>query len=141
MPRPRPVPRRRPDTAPATPPAAGCSGRPEARRHANADPAGKGLRRSPGEDPAQAAPAPAQSATSRQGDRIKASPLARRLAQAQDIDLGSLKGSGPDGRIVRADVDAAVGKAPTAPTRRSSCRRTRPRLHPCRARADIPHEA
>ena len=39
-------------------------------------------------------------------------PLARRLAHAQNIDLGSLKGSGPNGRIVRADIDAAVGKAP-----------------------------
>jgi pyruvate dehydrogenase E2 component (dihydrolipoamide acetyltransferase) len=35
------------------------------------------------------------------------------LAQAQNIDLGSIQGSGPGGRIVRADVDAAVGKAPT----------------------------
>ena len=48
----------------------GCSGRPEARRHANANPTGKGLRRSPRQDPAQAAPAPAQSATS---DRATAS--------------------------------------------------------------------
>ncbi len=59
--------------------------------------------------PAQAA-APAPSG----GDRVKASPLARRLAQAQNIDLGSLKGSGPGGRIVRADIDAAAGKAPAA---------------------------
>jgi pyruvate dehydrogenase E2 component (dihydrolipoamide acetyltransferase) len=48
------------------------------------------------------------------GDRVKASPLARRLAQAQNIDLTALQGSGPGGRIVRADVDAAVGKAPAA---------------------------
>ena len=45
---------------------------------------------------------------------MKASPLARRLAQAQNIDLNALQGTGPGGRIVRADVDAAVGKAPTA---------------------------
>jgi pyruvate dehydrogenase E2 component (dihydrolipoamide acetyltransferase) len=58
--------------------------------------------------------APAAPAAPRaQGERIKASPLARRLAQAQNIDLGSIQGSGPGGRIVRADVDAAVGKAPT----------------------------
>ena len=49
-----------------------------------------------------------------EGDRVKASPLARRLAQAQNIDLNALQGTGPGGRIVRADVDAAVGKAPTA---------------------------
>ena len=70
--------------------------------------------------PAKAAvetpPAPsAPAATPRaEGDRIKASPLARRLAQAQNIDLSNIQGSGPGGRIVRADIDAAVGKAPAA---------------------------
>jgi len=49
-----------------------------------------------------------------EGDRVKASPLARRLAEAQGVDLNALQGSGPGGRIVRADVDAAVGKAPAA---------------------------
>src|SRR5947209_2176101 len=47
------------------------------------------------------------------GARIKASPLAKRLAQAQNLDLSAIQGSGPGGRIVRADVDAAAGK-PTA---------------------------
>jgi pyruvate dehydrogenase E2 component (dihydrolipoamide acetyltransferase) len=46
--------------------------------------------------------------------RIKASPLARRLAQAQNIDLSGIQGSGPGGRIVRADIDAAAGRAPAA---------------------------
>jgi pyruvate dehydrogenase E2 component (dihydrolipoamide acetyltransferase) len=61
-------------------------------------------------------PAPAQPAAPprAEGDRVKASPLARRLAQAQGVDLNLLQGSGPGGRIVRADVDAAVGKAPAA---------------------------
>jgi pyruvate dehydrogenase E2 component (dihydrolipoamide acetyltransferase) len=36
--------------------------------------------------------------------RVKASPLARRIAQESGVDLGSLKGSGPGGRIVKADV-------------------------------------
>jgi pyruvate dehydrogenase E2 component (dihydrolipoamide acetyltransferase) len=45
---------------------------------------------------------------------VKASPLARRLAQAQNIDLSSIQGSGPGGRIVRADIDAAAGRAPAA---------------------------
>jgi len=66
----------------------------------------------PVETPA-APPQPAASARA-EGDRIKASPLARRLAQAQNIDLSGLQGTGPGGRIVRADVDAAVGKAPAA---------------------------
>jgi len=60
-----------------------------------------------------AAPQPA-APPHQEGDRVKASPLARRLAQAQNIDLSSLQGSGPGGRIVRADVDAAAGKAPAA---------------------------
>jgi pyruvate dehydrogenase E2 component (dihydrolipoamide acetyltransferase) len=55
-----------------------------------------------------AAPVPARA----EGERVKASPLARKLAQAQNIDLSSIQGSGPGGRIVRADVDAAAGKAP-----------------------------
>ncbi len=65
----------------------------------------------PVETPA-APPQPAAAPTRAEGDRIKASPLARKLAQAQNIDLSTLQGSGPGGRIVRADVDAAAGKAP-----------------------------
>jgi pyruvate dehydrogenase E2 component (dihydrolipoamide acetyltransferase) len=62
-----------------------------------------------------AAPSTQPSPSRGEGEaRIKASPLARRLAQAQNIDLSSLQGSGPGGRIVRADVDAAAGKAPAA---------------------------
>jgi pyruvate dehydrogenase E2 component (dihydrolipoamide acetyltransferase) len=38
------------------------------------------------------------------GERVKASPLARRLAQQQGVDLLALKGSGPHGRIVKSDV-------------------------------------
>jgi pyruvate dehydrogenase E2 component (dihydrolipoamide acetyltransferase) len=63
-----------------------------------------------------AAPPQPAAAPRAEGDRVKASPLARRLAQAQNVDLNALQGSGPGGRIVRADVDAAVGEAPaTAP--------------------------
>jgi len=61
-------------------------------------------------------PAPPQPAAPprAEGDRVKASPLARKLAQAQNIDLSKLQGTGPGGRIVRADVDTAAGKAPSA---------------------------
>ena len=62
---------------------------------------------------AAAVAAPASSGGEGQ-ERIKASPLARRLAQAQNIDLSSIEGTGPGGRIVRADVDAAAGRAPAA---------------------------
>jgi pyruvate dehydrogenase E2 component (dihydrolipoamide acetyltransferase) len=46
------------------------------------------------------------------GDRIKASPLARRLAQQSGLDLSTVKGSGPGGRIVKADLDGAAAKTP-----------------------------
>ena len=46
--------------------------------------------------------------------RVNASPLARRLAEAQGIALSAVAGSGPNGRIVRVDVDAAVGKGAAA---------------------------
>jgi pyruvate dehydrogenase E2 component (dihydrolipoamide acetyltransferase) len=43
------------------------------------------------------------------GDRVKASPVARRMAEEMGVELGSLEGSGPGGRIVKADVEAAAG--------------------------------
>ncbi len=44
-------------------------------------------------------------------ERVFASPLARKIAQEQGVDLGSLSGTGPSGRIVKADVEAASGGA------------------------------
>jgi pyruvate dehydrogenase E2 component (dihydrolipoamide acetyltransferase) len=66
--------------------------------------------------PAPAAPQPpaAPVAPAPQGERIKASPLARRLAESKSIDLSTIKGSGPGGRIVRADIDAAGTGTPAA---------------------------
>jgi pyruvate dehydrogenase E2 component (dihydrolipoamide acetyltransferase) len=58
--------------------------------------------------PAAAAPAPAPSAG---GARVFASPLARRIAKEKGVDLGSVKGSGPHGRIVRADVEGVQAGA------------------------------
>jgi len=60
-----------------------------------------------------AAPAPAAPAAS-DGTRIFASPLARRIAADKGLDLSALQGSGPHGRIVKADVLAA-GDAPAKP--------------------------
>ena len=48
------------------------------------------------------------------GERIFASPLARRIAKERGLDLTTLKGSGPHGRIVRADVESAEPKPKTA---------------------------
>lgn len=68
---------------------------------------------------AAAAPAPAPAASpamaARQGDRVIASPLAKRIAEQKGVDLKAVKGSGPNGRIVKADVEAAQpGAAPVA---------------------------
>jgi pyruvate dehydrogenase E2 component (dihydrolipoamide acetyltransferase) len=48
------------------------------------------------------------------GERVKASPLARRIAHETGVDLGGLTGSGPGGRIVKADVEVA-SSTPVAP--------------------------
>ncbi|WP_225765619.1 pyruvate dehydrogenase complex dihydrolipoamide acetyltransferase [Inquilinus sp. Marseille-Q2685] len=77
----------------------------------------------PAEPKAEAAPAPAEqptpaakpAANGHDDSRVFASPLARRMAQQAGIDLAALQGSGPHGRIVRADVAAALaGGAPAA---------------------------
>jgi pyruvate dehydrogenase E2 component (dihydrolipoamide acetyltransferase) len=64
---------------------------------------------SPAPAAANAAPAPAS------GDRVKASPLARRIAADKGLDLSALSGSGPNGRIVKADVESAKPGEKPAP--------------------------
>ena len=55
-------------------------------------------------------------AESRDGGRIKASPLARRIARERGVELAQIQGTGPDGRIVAEDVErAAAAPAPAAP--------------------------
>ena len=67
-------------------------------------------------DPAASAPAPPAppAAPEPPEGRLKASPLARRLAIEQGVDLTSLEGSGPGGRIVKRDVTAPAAVAPAA---------------------------
>ena len=62
--------------------------------------------------------APTPSPARGEGTRIPASPLARRLATQRGLNLASISGSGPHGRIIRRDVEAAAGGAPSvkAPT-------------------------
>jgi pyruvate dehydrogenase E2 component (dihydrolipoamide acetyltransferase) len=63
----------------------------------------------------ETAPAEAQASTTADG-RVKASPLARRIARERGIDLAQLRGTGPDGRIVAEDVERAeAAPAPAAP--------------------------
>jgi pyruvate dehydrogenase E2 component (dihydrolipoamide acetyltransferase) len=60
---------------------------------------------------------PQKAAAPQNGGRIKASPLARRIARERGVDLSQLSGTGPDGRIVAEDVEraeAAPAKAPAA---------------------------
>ncbi|WP_294267304.1 pyruvate dehydrogenase complex dihydrolipoamide acetyltransferase [uncultured Sphingomonas sp.] len=64
------------------------------------------------------APAPAPAARS-DGDRVKASPLARRIAAEKCVDLSGVSGSGPNGRIVKADVEGAKPGAAAAPAAKS----------------------
>lgn len=44
--------------------------------------------------------------------RVKASPLARRLAAENDVQIGSLQGSGPGGRIIKRDIESAIERGP-----------------------------
>jgi pyruvate dehydrogenase E2 component (dihydrolipoamide acetyltransferase) len=102
--------------------------------------------------PATPAPAPPPEAKPEpradSGDRVKASPLARRLAEQKGIDLSTLTGSGPGGRIIKADVDGATGKAiPAAAPAAAPAQPAAPAPAPQPVAAaahpipDIPHEA
>jgi len=64
---------------------------------------------------AAATPAPAVTApVAKSGNRIVATPLARRLAAQKGLDLASITGTGPHGRIVKADIEAAQPASATA---------------------------
>src|SRR5262249_9208326 len=70
--------------------------------------------------PVAATAAPVSRPTSRPnghaaGERVAASPLARRMATQAGIDLAVVKGTGPNGRIVRADIESFQKGAPAAP--------------------------
>jgi pyruvate dehydrogenase E2 component (dihydrolipoamide acetyltransferase) len=82
--------------------------------------------------------------------RVKASPLARRLAEQKGVDLAGLQGSGPGGRIVKADIDGArpgaaapvapapaAGPAPAAAPSAAPASAPAPTVHGV---PDIPHE-
>jgi len=68
------------------------------------------------QDTSAAEPKESTSPDRAEGERIKASPLARRLAEDFGIDLAAVEGSGPAGRIVKRDVEEAKEKGVSAPT-------------------------
>ena len=124
---------------------------------AKSEPAPAPKPEAPGSAPAPAAPATGGGETPQAavtpavtppkadtGDRIKASPLARRLAEAQGIDLASLTGSGPGGRIVRADLGDKAGGVKAAPLAQAAAAKPAAAAPAAPAAAfpsDIPHEA
>ena len=83
---------------------------------ATTEPAQKPVEQEPVKETSQ----PAQTVTphsqdsSNKGNRVFASPLARRLAAEKGIDITIIKGSGPHGRVVKADIENAVS-SPSAP--------------------------
>jgi pyruvate dehydrogenase E2 component (dihydrolipoamide acetyltransferase) len=96
-------------------------------RGEQADEPEKGRARSAEQEASQATaerPAPAPAAD---GDgRVKASPIARRMARELNVQLEQLHGSGPGGRIVKADVEAAAGGGARAPAARAPARAQAP---------------
>lgn len=77
----------------------------------------------PAAPPPQATPAPAASPTPQaaapaaaSGERVFSSPLARRLAKESGLDISKIVGSGPHGRVVKRDVEAAVAGGGAAAT-------------------------
>jgi len=103
----------------------------------------QGTKPAPATEPAKAKAASASASTtpaptkSDDGTRIKASPLARRIAADTGIDLSVLTGSGPGGRIVKADVEGAGSSAPAQaqPAAATAVAKSAP-VDP----GDIPHE-
>ncbi|MEA3261927.1 MAG: pyruvate dehydrogenase complex dihydrolipoamide acetyltransferase [Pseudomonadota bacterium] len=95
------------DAAPAAPKAAAPAPK------AEAAPAPAPVAAAPAPAPAPVAAAPKASGE----DRVVASPLAKRLAAELGVDLSKVTGTGPNGRIVKADIEAAAGGAvaPSAP--------------------------
>ncbi|MDP1027479.1 pyruvate dehydrogenase complex dihydrolipoamide acetyltransferase [Sphingomonas sp. KR1UV-12] len=93
--------------------------------------------------PADAGTASPKPAAAAGGDRVKASPLARRIAASKGVELSGVSGSGPNGRIVKADVEGAKpgagqSQATAAPTAEAAAPAAAPK--PATV-PDIPHEA
>jgi len=84
-----------------------------------------------------AVPAPAALAApaAAAGDRVKASPLARRIAEQKGVDISAVTGSGPNGRVVKADIE---GAQPGAPKPAAAAPASAPAAAPVAAHAPAP---
>jgi pyruvate dehydrogenase E2 component (dihydrolipoamide acetyltransferase) len=84
----------------------------------------------------KAAPASAPADGGDRGDRIFASPLARRIAADKGLDLRAVKGTGPNGRIVKADVEAAKPGAAPVPAKAAEAAAPAPKAAPAASDAE-----
>jgi len=92
------------------------------------------------------APAPVAAPAAAAGDRVVASPLARRIAGEKGIDLSAVQGSGPHGRIIKADLDGAAAApvqaaAPVAAPASAAAIAAPAPAPAAPFSTDIPHEA
>jgi len=95
---------------------------------AAAAPAAKALAPAP-------APAPVPVAAVSDATRVKASPLAKRIAKEAGVDLKLVQGSGPGGRVIKRDVEGAPAPSPAAPVAAPA-----PRPTPDARRTGVPYE-
>ncbi|HET6797767.1 MAG TPA: dihydrolipoamide acetyltransferase family protein [Gemmatimonadales bacterium] len=89
----------------------------------------------PGQRPASA---PAASTAPALGTRVKASPLARRMAAERGLNLGSIAGSGPEGRIIARDLEEAGAVSGTTAASPPAATAPAPRRTPSESFTDVP---
>jgi pyruvate dehydrogenase E2 component (dihydrolipoamide acetyltransferase) len=86
------------------------------------------------------APQPASLSVVSGAQRVKASPLAKRVAEQLQVNLSSVQGSGPNGRIVRRDVEAAAGGTPAPESSAAAAYAPQPTAAPTYVSAEAPRE-
>jgi len=91
--------------------------------------------------PAPVAAVTAPAAAAPVGDRIVASPLAKRIANEKGIDLGRVTGSGPHGRVIKADLDVTAPAAAVPARIPAPVAAVAPAAATAPISTDIPHEA
>ena len=130
-----------PATAPAAAPAAPAPATPAPATPAPDAPPAAGAPAAPAPALAAAPPAPATNGAAApapapsSGGRVFASPLARRIAKDAGIDIASVSGSGPHGRIVKRDIDAAIAGGMARPAAAPAAAPSAPAAAPAAAPA------